>query len=66
SPLSGSLYMYTNSTDNWTPISSPAAISFAVCDDALYALRSNGVYKQTGSSWTQIRNVAMSSIVCGK
>jgi sucrose-6-phosphate hydrolase SacC (GH32 family) len=65
-PFFGNLYMYTNSTDNWTPVSSPAATSFAVCDDALYALRSNGVYKQTGSSWTQIRNVAMSSIVCGK
>jgi hypothetical protein len=66
-PFFNDLYQYTNATDHWTPVSgASSATSIAVCDNALYSLRSTGVYKQNGSSWTQIRNVAMSSIVCGK
>lgn len=63
-PFFGDLNLYANSPDSWTKASNPAT-SFAVCDDALYSLRSTGVFKQSGATWIQIRG-ASSAIACGK
>jgi hypothetical protein len=63
-PFLGDLNRYKNAPSNWEKASGPSS-SYAVCDDALYVLRSSGVYKQTGASWTLIGGAA-SSIACGK
>jgi beta-fructofuranosidase len=59
-PLIGDLNCYKNSPDSWAKAADPAT-SYAVCDGAIYALRSNGVFN--GS--TQIRG-PMAAVSCGK
>lgn len=61
--LTGELNRYLNSPHSWEH-AGPSARSFAACDDALYALREDGVHRQSGAVWSRIGGPA-AAIVCG-
>lgn len=63
-PVTGDINCYANVPNHWT-LSATRSTGFAICDDSVYALRSTGVYKASGTTWSQIRG-ASGAIACGK
>jgi len=64
-PFFGDLNYYSNSPDTWSKAAN-SATSYAVCDNALYSLRSNGVYKQATTNAGTLIGATAASIACGK
>ena len=64
-PFLGDINCYGNSPSTWSKAADPVT-SFVVCDDAFVSTRSNGVYRKTGTTWTQVRTSTVPQVACGK